>query len=204
MEKIIQITSGKGPEECERVVAKVVEKIMKEARSSQLEVSLIESVPGNQRGTMLSAMVLVKGDDISSFTEKWEGTVQWVGQSPYRKLHRRKNWFVGVRSYDITKQIKWNEKDISYQTMRSSGPGGQNVNKVESAVRATHIPSGITVTASNDRSQLMNKKEAIEKLKNKLIAYQVDKANEQIQDQWMEHNLLIRGNPVRVFKENLN
>lgn len=204
MEKIIQITSGKGPEECERVVAKVVEKIMKEARASQFEAELIDSVKGNINGTLLSAMVLIKGDDITTFVEKWEGTVQWVSQSPYRKLHRRKNWFVGVISHDISKQIKWNEKDISYQTMRSSGPGGQNVNKVESAVRATHIPSGVSVSASTDRSQLMNKKEATEKLKNKLIAYQIDKANEKIQEQWMEHNTLIRGNPVRTFKENLN
>lgn len=203
MEKIIQITSGKGPEECERVVAKVVEKIMSEARSSQLEISLIDSVSGNMNGTLLSAMLFVRGKDIESFTKKWEGTVQWISQSPYRKFHKRKNWFVGVIFHDISKDIKWNEKDISYQTMRSSGPGGQNVNKVESAVRATHIPTGVTVTASTERSQMMNKKEAVEKLKNKLMTFQIEKANERVQEQWMEHNTLLRGNPIRVFKERL-
>ena len=204
MEKIIQITSGKGPEECERVVAKVVEKLMKEARTSGFEATLIESTDGNMTNTMLSAMVLIKGIDIDSFVKQWEGSIQWVAQSPYRKLHRRKNWFVGVKSYDITKQIKLNEKDISYQTMRSSGPGGQNVNKVESAVRATHIPSGVSVTSSNDRSQLMNKKDATEKLKNKIMSWQIEQANAKVQDQWMEHNTLERGNPVRTFKESLN
>lgn len=203
MEKIIQITSGKGPEECERVVAKVVEKIMSEARSSQLEISLIDSVAGNMNGTLLSAMLLVKGKDIEPFTAKWEGTIQWISQSPYRKFHKRKNWFVGVIFHDISKDIKWNEKDISYQTMRSSGPGGQNVNKVESAVRATHIPTGVTVTASTERSQMMNKKEAVEKLKNKLMTFQIEKANERVQEQWMEHNTLLRGNPIRIFKERL-
>lgn len=203
MEKIIQITSGKGPEECERVVAKVVEKIMSEARSSQLEISLIDSVAGNMNGTLLSAMLLVKGKDIEPFTTKWEGTIQWISQSPYRKFHKRKNWFVGVIFHDISKDIKWNEKDISYQTMRSSGPGGQNVNKVESAVRATHIPTGVTVTASTERSQMMNKKEAVEKLKNKLMTFQIEKANERVQEQWMEHNTLLRGNPIRIFKERL-
>lgn len=203
MEKIIQITSGKGPEECERVVAKVVEKIMKEARASAFEASLIDSIKGNINGTLLSAMVLVKGDEVDTFVEKWEGTIQWVAQSPYRKLHRRKNWFVGVISHDISKQIKWNEKDISYQTMRSSGKGGQNVNKVETSVRATHIPSGVSVVSSTTRSQLMNKNEARDRLIGRVMKYQIDESNNKIQEQWMEHNTLERGNPVRIFNESL-
>lgn len=203
-QKIIQITSGKGPEECERVVAKVLEKILKHARSSPLEATIIESVKGNIAGTLLSAMILIKGKGAGVFCTEWEGSIQWIAQSPYRKYHKRKNWFVGVVVHDITKQMEWNEKDVTYQTMRSSGPGGQNVNKVESAVRATHTPSGISVTASTNRSQLMNKKEATERLKNKLISWQLEQANEKIQDQWLEHNQLLRGNPVKVFNEGLH
>lgn len=203
-QKIIQITSGKGPEECERVVAKVLEKILKHARTSQLEATMIESVKGNMAGTLLSAMVLIKGKGTDLFCKEWEGSIQWVAQSPYRKFHKRKNWFVGVIIHDITKQMQWNEKDVVYQTMRASGPGGQHVNKTESAVRATHVPSGVSVTASSERSQMMNKKEATERLKNKLLSWQLELANEKIQDQWMEHNLLLRGDPVKVFKENLN
>lgn len=204
MEKIIQITSGKGPEECERVVSKVVEKLMKESKSNGFEISLIESTDGVMPNTMLSAMLLIKGKDIDPFIKQWEGVIQWVAQSPYRKLHRRKNWFVGVKSYDITKQVKLNEKDISYDTFRSGGPGGQNVNKVETAVRATHNPSGVSVTSSNERSQLMNKKDATEKLKNRIMSWQIEQANVKIQSQWMEHNTLERGNPIRVFNESLN
>lgn len=203
-QKIIQITSGKGPEECERVVAKVLEKILKHARSSELEATMIESVKGNIAGTLLSAMILIKGKGANAFCRQWEGSIQWIAQSPYRKYHKRKNWFVGVVVHDITKQMEWKEKDVAYQTMRSSGPGGQNVNKVESAVRAIHTPSGISVTASGDRSQLMNKKEATERLKNKLFSWQLEQTNEKIQNQWMEHNLLLRGNPVKVFKETLH
>lgn len=78
------------------------------------------------------------------------------------------------------------------------------VTEKESAVRATHIPLSVTVTASAERSQLMNKKEATERLKNKLISWQLEQANEKIQDQWMEHNLLERGNAGQVFKERLD
>ena len=202
-QKIIQITSGKGPEECERVVAKVLEKILRHARTAALEATVIESIKGNINGTLLSALVLIKGADADSFCKQWQGTIQWVAQSPYRKLHRRKNWFVGVIVHDITKQMQWNERDVTYQTMRASGPGGQNVNKVESAVRATHVPSGVSVTASTDRSQLMNKKEATERLKNKLLSWQLEQANAKVQEQWMEHHLLERGNAVKVFKESL-
>jgi peptide chain release factor len=203
-QKIIQVTSGKGPEECERVVAKVLEKILRHARTSQLEVTIIESVKGRMPGTLLSAMISVKGKELPTFCKQWEGSIQWIAQSPYRKFHKRKNWFVGVVIHDITKQMQWNEKDVTYQTMRASGPGGQHVNKTESAVRATHVPSGVSVTASAERSQLMNKKEATERLKNKLIGWQLEQANEKIQDQWMENNLLERGNAVQVFKERLD
>ena len=202
-QKIFQITSGKGPEECERAVSKVVEKILKDATAQNLDATLIESKKGNQRNTMLSALLLIKGVDVDTFSKQWEGSIQWISQSPYRKLHRRKNWFVGVTTHDITEQMKWSDKDVTYQTMRSSGPGGQNVNKVESAVRATHVPSGISVNSSNDRSQMINKKDATEKLRNKLLGWQIEKANEQVQDQWMEHNTLERGNPIKTFKESL-
>lgn len=202
-QKIIQVTSGKGPEECERVVAKVLEKILRHARTAGLETTVIESIKGNTSGTLLSALLLIKGREADSFCRQWQGTILWVAQSPYRKLHRRKNWFVGVIAHDVTQQMQWNERDVIYQTMRASGPGGQNVNKVESAVRATHVPSGVSVTASTDRSQLMNKKEATERLKNKLLSWQLEQANAKVQEQWMEHNLLERGNPVKVFKESL-
>ncbi len=202
-EKIIQITSGEGPEECERVVARVVEQIMKEARTLDLAAELIHIVPGRMNATYLSAQVLVKGAAIASFCQSWEGTIKWIAQSPYRKLHRRKNWFVGVAVYDVSELMQWNERDVAYQRMRASGPGGQHVNKTESAIRATHMPSGISVVASSERSQMMNKKEAIERLKQKVYSWQIEQANRNVQEQWLEHHSLERGNEIRVFKGNL-
>jgi len=203
MEKMMQITSGQGPVECERVVALLVSKIIQDAKNQEIEVVLVDSVEGSLPGTLYSALLLVKEAKASDFCGSWSGTIQWIAQSPYRKFHKRKNWFAAISLFDIPSRLLWDERDVVYQTMRASGPGGQNVNKVESAVRATHTPSGISVTASSERSQLMNKKIATAKLKAKLISWQIGESNKEVRKKWMEHNTLERGNAVKVFQEPL-
>ncbi len=202
-EKLMQITSGKGPAECERVVYLLLGRIIKQAKKELLEYEIIEPVNGKHPETMLSALVKFKGKGADRFCKEWSGTIQWIGQSPFRKFHKRKNWFAGVNVFDVSTFPKWNEKEVSYQTKRASGPGGQHVNKTDSAVRATHLPSGLSVTASDERSQMMNKKTATERLKNKLLLQQVEENNAKLTDQWLEHHSLERGNAVKVFREPL-
>lgn len=205
MEKTyIQITSGRGPVECCRVVVLIMQKIIEQARELGLGTELVEHEDGPQSGCMFSATLSVKGDDTNLLTNEWEGSVLWVAQkNPFRPWHRRKNWFVGVHAIKPLEKAKVSERDITYDTLRASGPGGQNVNKVETAVRATHSPSGISVVASDLRSQSQNKKLAYERLMMKLSAMEEEKQMHQTRDVWMNHNTLERGNPVKIFKGDL-
>ncbi|SHM20292.1 peptide chain release factor H [Chitinophaga sp. CF418] len=206
---MIQVTAGRGPAECTRVVAKVVELMMKAARTQGLDIQLLESKKGDLKGTLLSAVLLIKEKSgarekrLDAFVKEWRGTVQWIAESPYRKFHKRKNWFVGVEVFDVKEQLKWDLKDVKLESCRASGPGGQHVNKVETAVRGTHLPSGIQVLAMDSRSQLQNKQLCLERLETKFMSWQMEQLLARRQDQWQEHNELERGRAVKVITDKL-
>lgn len=197
---IIHITSGKGPAECCLAVALALKELLKDAEESKLQTTIIERIQGMENRTLLSATILISGRNAKSFCDSWNGVLLWVCQSPFRKLHKRKNWFVGIQSFDESNFAKWNERDLSFQTMRSSGPGGQNVNKVESAVRATHNPSGLIVMVNESRSQLQNKKIAIERLKSQFEQWVLKQALEKQQQLWQQNNSLERGSPSIIYE----
>ena len=127
------------------------------------------------------------------------GTVQWICESPIRPGHKRKNWYIDVHSISDEEALDASD-DFRFETFRSGGKGGQHVNKTSSGVRAIHIPTGITVVCTEERSQFMNKKRAVERIKLKLAEMEGNNKAKVKNNAWQKHNEIVRGNPIMVFK----
>lgn len=200
--KFIHITSGKGPAECCLAVSQTLKQIIKESKEKGIQHEVILRNEGFINGTLTSALLKIEGKNLEVFVNSWQGTLLWICQSPYRKMHKRKNWFIAINEIKTIQVLKLQESEITYQTMRSSGPGGQNVNKVETAVRASHKPSGLFSTCDNFRSQMQNKKMATERLREKYMLWQqTNMMEENNKTPWDNDNDLKRGNPNRTYAE---
>lgn len=197
MKQIIQITSGKGPVECEFFVEEAFSLMKKEMKLMKINFKILDSVEGENAGFQSVTFEVEEGTE---FLNSWKGSIQFISKSKFRPHHQRKNWFIGVFEIENFFELKIDEKDLEFQTMRSSGNGGQNVNKVNSAVRVIHLPTKIQAVAMDSRSQLENKKIVIERLKLKILEINTQKSSKQKQNQWANHLQLERGNPKKIFK----
>ena len=127
--------------------------------------------------------------------------MQWTARSPFRPTHKRKNWFVGIDILEPVDETGLNVQEVRWATRCASGPGGQHVNRTESAVRVTHLPTGVQATAMEKRSQHRNRKLALARLKKKLNEINSKRHGDAREERWRAHQELERGNPVRVFRK---
>jgi len=187
---LVQLTSGRGPGECELAVGLFLSVLQREYRCE-----ILTAERGRFGGCFKSVLLRTDAVDLS------QGTVQWVCKSPYRPNHRRKNWFIGVKKIEEPENCTYEiGTDVIFQTCKSGGKGGQHVNKTESAVRAIHAATGLTAVASEERSQFLNKKLALQRLRALLERAKQDELLEAQGELNHNHNLLERGNPVRVYE----
>lgn len=140
------------------------------------------------------------GPGAVALARSWKGTVLWTCRSPYRPTHKRKNWFVGVEVFEPPEEREIDAHDLKVETLRASGPGGQNVNRRESAVRVTHLPTGVSVLAREERSQHQNTRLAMARLAAALKEHEQMATDATTRDRRDQHDALERGNPVRSFR----
>lgn len=193
------ISSGRGPVECERAVYKYFLYLKKELEIKGIEYKILGEEENFGKEEYKSVILEISSD--FEVIKEYIGTILWINKSTHRKESKRKNWYIKADILDDNDSFEFelNEKDLIIQKMRSSGKGGQNVNKVETAVRIKHMPTGITVVSKEERTQYSNKRIGMRKIAEKLheMSNKV-KGNKKI-EVWESKNGIERGNPDIVF-----
>lgn len=200
----LQLSANTGPAECCLAVTHALARLHEEAAACAVAVRIVDMLDGPIARTCAS--VLLELDDggpaasgsAAALARRWSGTLLWVCASPYRPGHKRKNWFISGAAF-APPALPADAGEIRYEATRASGPGGQHVNKTDSAVRATHVASGLSVKVQSERSQLANKRLATQLLAAKLQALAEAGLARGKSERRQLHWQAERGNAARVF-----
>ncbi len=198
---ILNINSGAGGTESQDWAEMLMRMYMRWGERNGYTVKTLDMQEGDGAG-IKSASIEIEGDFSYGYLKGENGVHRLVRLSPFDANHKRHTSFASVYTYPVIDeniQVDINPADLSWDTFRSSGPGGQNVNKVESAVRVRHAPSGLVVECQETRSQGQNREKALTMLKSQLYELELRKKREKLEAEESSKKRIEWGSQIRNY-----
>lgn len=198
---IVSFHPGAGGTEAQDWALMLYRMITRWGESHGYNVKLLDWLDGEEAG-LKSATIMVEGINAYGYLKSENGVHRLVRISPFDSSGRRHTSFASIEimpEFDDDKSIEIKDEDLEITAHRSSGAGGQHVNKTDSAIRITHIPTGIVVGCQNERSQLQNKETAMKMLKSKLLEIKEREKLEKIDDIKGIKNNIEWGSQIRSY-----
>lgn len=197
----VQIHPGAGGTESQDWAEMLLRMYHRWAVKKGFEVDVISLENGEEAG-IKDATLLIRGSYAFGYLSAENGIHRLVRLSPFNAQNKRQTSFCGISvspEVDDTINIVIDDKDLRIDTFRASGAGGQHVNKVSSAIRITHLPTGIVVNCQNERSQFQNKDTAMSILKSKLYELERQKKDQEMASKALDRKSVEWGNQIRSY-----
>jgi len=198
---IVTINAGEGGTDAQDWAEMLLRMYGRWAQDRGLKVDLKESQEGGEAG-IKSATFTVDGRNAYGLLSAERGVHRLVRLSPFDSAHRRQTSFAAVEVsplVDESVEVEIEDKDLKIDTYRASGAGGQHVNKTESAVRITHLPSRIVVQCQNERSQMQNRATAMSMLRSRLVQLEIERREDEAARMRGESQTIGFGSQIRSY-----
>ena len=198
---ILSLHAGAGGTEAQDWASMLLRMYTRYAESKGYSVEIMDMLNEDEAG-IKSATIRVAGPHAYGYLKSEKGVHRLVRISPFDAAKKRHTSFTSLDVYpelDDDMEVEINSDDIKVDTYRSSGAGGQHVNTTDSAVRITHIPTGIVVQCQNERSQIQNREQAMKMLQAKLVALKEEEKKEKIEDLAGNYSQIAWGSQIRSY-----